>query len=279
VLHRDGDGSRSVAAPWQKPRGRNRTQPFEVESVHKTMTRPGQSEGDRPRDELLAGEYVLGVLSLEARAKVEARIRTDKAFAAIVARWQENLARPDDDYVTLVQPDFAAPVFRARELALPSRSGKARPFAPMLDSLALWRSLAFCFLFLLVGTVLFAERPPSAVKAAAPVLADLQALEGNSLALVARYDAASGALRLAPVAAGTSQSHSLQVWLTRGNEPAVSLGVLPSSGSDAMVVPGTLRAKLNSAGATLSVSLEPPGGSPTGKPTGHVLVTGQTQAP
>jgi anti-sigma-K factor RskA len=62
------------------------------------MTTPEQSEGDRSRDELLAGEYVLGVLSLADRERVAARIARDRAFAAIVARWQDNLASFNDDY-------------------------------------------------------------------------------------------------------------------------------------------------------------------------------------
>lgn len=243
------------------------------------MTRPDQSEGDRPRDELLAGEYVLGVLSPEARARVEARMRTDKAFAAIVARWQENLSQVDDEYVTLIQPDLAAPVFRGRGLELPSRSGPMGPLTGMLNSLALWRGLALCFLFLLVGTVLFAERPASSGKAAAPVLADLQPTEGQPFSLVARYDAASGSLRFTPVSEGASEPHSLQIWMTRGNDPPVSLGVLPPSGLNEVVLSPTLRAKLASAGATLSISQEPPGGSPTGRPTGPVLAAGQTQLP
>lgn len=56
------------------------------------MTTPDQSENDRSRDQLLAGEYVLGVLPLDQRRRVEDRIVRDAAFAAMVMRWQENLS-------------------------------------------------------------------------------------------------------------------------------------------------------------------------------------------
>jgi anti-sigma-K factor RskA len=62
------------------------------------MTTPDQSEGDRSRDQLLAGEYVLGVLSPEARKRIEERMARDKVFAAIVRRWQANLAAGNDLY-------------------------------------------------------------------------------------------------------------------------------------------------------------------------------------
>ncbi len=51
------------------------------------MTTPENKRSDRSRDEVLAGEYVLGVLPLPDRLRVEHRLRDDKAFQAIVARW------------------------------------------------------------------------------------------------------------------------------------------------------------------------------------------------
>ena len=252
-------------------------QRFEGESVHETMTRPDQSEGDRPRDELLAGEYVLGVLSAEARAKVEARMRTDKTFAAIVARWQENLSQPDDEYVTLVQPDMTYQMSRQGDLMLPQHSGRTNTVSSLLESLNFWRSLAFGFLFLLIGTVIFAERPGPAGNAAAPVLATLQVQDETPVGLVARYDAVSGSLSVTPASAGAGEPHSLQMWMTRGNEPAVSLGTLAQSGNSQIIVPASLRARLANSGAVLSITVEPPGGSPTGKPTGPLLASGEIQ--
>ena len=61
------------------------------------MTSSDRSMGDRSRDEVLAGEYVLGVLSSDDRRKVEARMLRDRNFAAIVYRWQENLSTFSDD--------------------------------------------------------------------------------------------------------------------------------------------------------------------------------------
>lgn len=62
------------------------------------MTTPNQSESDRSRDQVLAGEYVLGVLSPEARRGIEERMGRDAAFAATVRRWEDNLSDYEDPY-------------------------------------------------------------------------------------------------------------------------------------------------------------------------------------
>ena len=63
------------------------------------MTSSDRSSGDRSRDEVLAGEYVLGVLSLDDRRKVEARIVLDADFAAMVPVSYTHLTLPTTPYV------------------------------------------------------------------------------------------------------------------------------------------------------------------------------------
>ena len=48
------------------------------------MTTQDPESGDSRRDQVIAGEYVLGVLSADDRRKVEARMVLDRAFAAMV---------------------------------------------------------------------------------------------------------------------------------------------------------------------------------------------------
>ena len=64
------------------------------------MTTQKPESGDSRRDEVIAGEYVLGALSAEDRRKAEARMATDRNFAAMVIRWQNNLAAFGDGDVT-----------------------------------------------------------------------------------------------------------------------------------------------------------------------------------
>ena len=65
------------------------------------MTTPDQNSRDPRRDEVIAGEYVLGVLSAEDRRKVEARLRNDRVFAAMVSRWEENLSTINHELETM----------------------------------------------------------------------------------------------------------------------------------------------------------------------------------
>lgn len=240
------------------------------------MNNPDQSEGDRARDEVLAGEYVLGVLSAENRARVEARIRRDRAFAAIVARWEENLSPLNEEYEAIAPPDFILPMVERRVLSARRRQEQGGMLAALWGSLALWRFVALASLFLFAGTMFFNARQPVAVTPQ-PLrpLAELSG-ENNAVSLAARYDAANGRLRLTPVATAAEDQHSLELWVIDGADPAVSLGILPQSGEGELSIPETLRPKLKD-GVTLAVSLEPYGGSPSGAPTGPVLAKGRAQ--
>lgn len=65
------------------------------------MTSSEQNHGKRGQDDVLAGEYVLGVLSNEKRRQVEQRMLHDKEFALLVERWQISFSRFNDDYQEL----------------------------------------------------------------------------------------------------------------------------------------------------------------------------------
>lgn len=55
-------------------------------------------DGGRAQDEVIAGEYVLGVLSAEARQRVDQRMKSDQNFSLLVQRWQSNFSSFDEDY-------------------------------------------------------------------------------------------------------------------------------------------------------------------------------------
>lgn len=231
------------------------------------MTTQKPESGDSRRDEVIAGEYVLGVLSAEDRRKVEARMASDRNFAAMVIRWQNNLASFDEAYEQAARPRRGFATTERRIPAAPD--GRAPGF---WNSLPFWRSLALAALAAV--TVLAASSTGlfRGGKGGAPLVAEL-AGEGGAINLFVRYDAASGRLTLTPVAARQAGGKSLEVWLIRGATPAVSLGVLPQSGEGEIPLAPAMRPKVT-AGATLAVSLEPTGGSPTGAPSGDFIAQG-----
>jgi anti-sigma-K factor RskA len=63
-----------------------------------------------------------------------------------------------------------------------------------------------------------------------------------------------------------------ELWaLPKGGNP-VSLGILPAEGTSTRALTAVQKAALG-ASIQLAVSIEPPGGSPTGQPTGAVVFT------
>ncbi len=80
--------------------------------------------------------------------------------------------------------------------------------------------------------------------------------EQSQIALLASYDQRSGQLAVTPVAAGGAEQKSLELWLVEGEQPPVSLGVLPQTGQGEIAVPEALRGRL-AEGVVLAVSLEP----------------------
>jgi anti-sigma-K factor RskA len=247
------------------------------------MSRPEQSEGDRSRDELLAGEYVLGVLSQADRAKVEARLAQDRTFARIVARWQENLADFNDDYLDEAPP--AAVYSRLEARLFGAQSAGGRSFAAEVaaagswwNSLLLWRGLSFASLALLITYVSLQSGWIGGKAPSQPLVAQMSSTTGN-INLLAQYDASSGRLQVSPVASKPNERRSLELWLVPDSTTLpISLGVLPEEGNGVVEIPAELRARVRD-GVTFAISLEPFGGSPTGQATGPVIAAGQALRP
>ena len=90
--------------------------------------------------------------------------------------------------------------------------------------------------------------------------------------VTAVYDPNSADLRLTPAVLAHSD-RSAELWVIAGDGVPHSLGLLKTSGASSLKVNRDNRARL-AAGATLAVSIEPIGGSPTGLPTGPVVAKG-----
>ncbi|MBM3507725.1 MAG: hypothetical protein FJX64_08430, partial [Alphaproteobacteria bacterium] len=74
-------------------------------------------------------------------------------------------------------------------------------------------------------------------------------------------------------AAAAAVGRAAELWLIAGDAPPRSLGLLDKRGSRSVFLPPRLRGTV-----ALAVSLEPPGGSPTGAPIGPVVYQGRLQA-
>jgi anti-sigma-K factor RskA len=223
-------------------------------------------------DNALAGEYVLGVLPADMRRQVEQRLAVDPDFAALVGSWQSDLSALDDAYTPETPPRGIKARIEAQLFA--GAPGAAQPAGGLWASLAFWRGLTVAAIATSLGLAAFTfvvnERPSD--PAAAPALVAELGAPGSSVGLVAALDPASGALQVTPAAFSPEDARALELWLVPGEGAPVSLGLVPGDGGQ-LVLDESIKNRL-SAGALLAVSVEPEGGSPTGAPTGPVVLSG-----
>lgn len=224
-------------------------------------------DGGRAQDAVMAGEYVLGVLSVEARRRVEQRMKNDQPFSLLVERWQSDLSSFNEDYQEATP---GASVFAQIE----GRLFGAQPLTAatgLWNAASFWRWVSLGTSAVAVAALVYASGVFQPSSSRGPVVAQLSAPD-NLVNLLASFDASSGRLRIVPVAAG-GREKSLQLWFVPGSGNPRSLGVFDPNADGELLIPGDLRQTI-SAGATLAVSLEPFGGSPTGLPTGPIVASG-----
>lgn len=231
------------------------------------MRRPGPELIDR-----LAAEYVLGTLRGRARDRFERWVAERADVRRVVHAWEDRL-------VGLVSgmPEVApsARVWRRIELRLGIRASRGEESSRLRSRwLAIAAGIASLGIVLLVA--MLARGPQvewheSAVLASegAPTTAWRVDVSTSGTALRMRAE------RPLPRAAGTDY----ELWaLPQGGGAPVSLGLLPGAGEREVRLTERQRTAL-AAAAQLAVSREPAGGSPTGLPTGDVVIVAPLAPP
>ena len=247
---------------------------------------PRADEPELP-DDAVAMDFALGALGGDALRAAELRLRRDPAFAAEVAGWQADLAplveavapvAPPSRAWAAVEHELFRGASRARPAAVPDVSHAVSRAAAR--GVALWRGLAFAAsavaavaLALLLARPAVPPAPPAALLAASMASPDA----AKTVLITATYDATRGAVILTPAARDASRGLTPELWVIVGKNPPQSLGIIDLRDPQAHVVPAKLRSRIRG-GATLAISLEPAGGSPTGLPTGPVVAAGTLTA-
>jgi len=220
---------------------------------------------------MLAAEYALGLLGADEARQFEQRLTGDPLLRAEYALWVEDLARMAGSVPAEPVPPAAFRAIEARLFPEERRSILAR--------LGLWQSLAGAAaagLLVLAVTELGWLATPPEPSLTAQIAAQIAA-QDRSLILLARFDPASGALLVERQAGGMAAGRVQELWLIAEGAAPVSLGLVAAAGTTTLTLRADLAAMLGGAvlgGAVLAISDEPPGGSPTGQPTGAVLATG-----
>jgi len=195
----------------------------------------------------------------------EARLAADPALRDEVAGWEADFAALTDDIAPEAPPHgvwhaITRELFGdAERRSLWARIGVGQA----LIGAALAAAIAFAVMQ--AGLLGPGGQPEYRASVAA---------EDQSLQFTAEYDTDSGNLYLTRVAGDAAPGRSLELWLIAGDAAPVSVMVWPSGAErEEILLPAPMAAALP--GATLAISDEPEGGSPTGAPTGPVLATGE----
>lgn len=218
-----------------------------------------------------AAEYVLGVLSLEARRAAELRLQRDPVFAADVAFWESRLGVLAEGVAPVSAP---ADIWRRIEAKISAPPAQTAHKASLWESLAFWRTLAIASATVAAasfGGLVYLTRLPSS---SPPLVASLAEKSGQP-GFVAAVNSADGSLTVIPAALLTGgERRAYELWVIPPGGTPHSLGLVDPDRPVKVVVPPELLPHV-SADATLAITLEPPGGSPTGQPTGPIVANGK----
>jgi anti-sigma-K factor RskA len=219
----------------------------------------------------LAAQFVAGTLRGPARRRFEALLPSHPALQQAVRAWQDRLI----PLTGALQPQRPSPaVWRAIE----QRLWPTPAVQPWWQRLGLWRALSAATMAAVVGLTVLVVTPPPAQ---APVVVVLQgtgadtAVGGTIVASLSGDGRAMVTRTLTPVSLTTDRV--LELWSVPPQGNPRSLGLITANGAtvlDRSKLPATL---LKGGTAALAVSVEPPGGSPTGVPTGPVVFAGKLQ--
>jgi anti-sigma-K factor RskA len=263
-------------------------------------------DGDQPPSaDILAGEYVLGVLDADSRREATARIEHDPGFARLVHDWEVRLAPWLDSATTVEPPAHVWPRIRSQlgwAAAARDVDTLSAPVAPppssLLQRTGFWRATTALAAAATIAAFFFGRdfraatdtptpervvvvKPPIQPPVPPPVedpnatkpVTTLASDDGRT-GWLASVDRDKGTVLMVPVPSkADDQGRVPELWLIPPGESPKSLGIVSIDRAHTVKVPDALREALNQ-GAILAVTLEPQGGAPQGSPTGPIVAKG-----
>ena len=238
---------------------------------------------DDEERERLAAEFVIGTLEPEEREAVAQRRAQDPALDRAIAAWEERLSPWLDEYA----PEAAPEGLKERVLAAisdeKSEAPASMPTPPSAETkqadgeiiqlrreVTGWRAAAGVGFALAAGLAALVILQEPSGPAADRFVAVFQSDDAQP-EFIMSIDLATREILIRPVSARPASGKTYQLWIASeelGGAPK-SLGLL-EDGSRAVRKSLPYDAALLQK-ATFGISLEPQGGSPTGRPTGRAI--------
>lgn len=218
---------------------------------------------------ILAGEYVLGVLEADEANEVTAAVATNVELRRAVAFWEERL----NPLSNLASPTGPPPGTWPKIEAWIKETAPKPSAQGFWDNVVLWRWATAGFAAAAAALAFWIAVAPITI-AGPSFVAVLRPPQQDQPSWVAT--AGRDGLMLRSIGAPAPPSdRAFELWaIAPGSTRPRSLGVIPASGEIKISpLPADLRD-----GATLAISVEPVGGSPTQQPTGPVVFAGSVKA-
>ena len=216
------------------------------------------------RADRLAAAYAVGTMRGGARARFEALLPSHPALRGALRQWQERLMP-----LAAVIPPLAPPARVWRRIEAVLFPGKAAD-APLAwwRRLALWQGLSATATVAALSLAALLANPP----AQTPFVVVLSSAGvGAAPSFVASFNADGRSVVTRPlVPVSVDAQRSLELWAVPASGAPRSLGLISASGASVVQ-----RGRVARDTAALAVTLEPAGGSPTGKATGPIVYVGK----
>ena len=234
------------------------------------MNTPLHDDND---SDLRYAEYVLGVLDADARAAVEREMLESDAAAAAVALWRRRLLPLAAEIADLEPPARLWQRIRTElRLVAPARSERS---AGLWENVRLWHWLSLAAgavaAACIVALFLVVRRPTAPPN---PYMASTLAQTSGGVGWTATVDIKNARIIVVPAAPQSfAAGRAPELWLIAKGEKPIAVGMISTTAPITLPLGGALLQRVGPT-AVLAVSVEPPGGSPTGQPTGPVIATG-----
>lgn len=218
---------------------------------------------DQNLRELLAGEYVLGLLRGGARRRFERLLIEDARLRAELVAWEEKFSAWNRSLRPLTPPPS---VWRRLQVRIKAESKPVRTprWKAGWSGAVAATAIVLFVIGIFLGRSVLAPSPPPAY------LAVMSTAQGQPRWLITVHPQTRRVDMKALATNTPPPGKSYELWMLPGSGKPVAMGLMNTSGSASEIVSADIIAAMVGAKG-LAISIEPEGGSPTGQPTGPVV--------